>query len=112
MAGVSALLGDCGEDYEHDHAERASVHEDAGEVEQVHELPNLLFHAVSCPVVTSFREALSIQKLAIKVAELPQQRLVQGIFFYTTTKLVHVKIISSWVGFAFGLKGEGARQVL
>ena len=112
LASVSALLGDCGEDNEHDHAERASIHEDAWEVEQVHELPNLLLHAVSCPVVTSFGEALSIQKFAIKVAELPQQRLVQGILFYTTTKLVHVKIIRGWVAFAFGLKREGARQVL
>ena len=78
----------------------------------MHELPNLLFHAVSCPVVASFGEALSIKKFAIKVAELPQQRLVQGILFYTTTKLVHVEIIRGWVAFAFRLKREGARQVL
>ena len=52
---ISLLLCNCREKQKHHHVERFEVHVAFGELEHVHELPDLSAHPLGGPVVAAFR---------------------------------------------------------
>ena len=77
---VLFLLGDGREQDDCHSAERLGVHEASGDLEKVHEGPDLLAQSTGAPMVAAFRETETIDQLSVESPELSEKWLVERVF--------------------------------